>query len=65
MTIINLVSLLSLLTVVVMGQPGGNEVDPTNPRELIYSTYTPNDADNSGWQDKVTFTGRVVGDFQV
>ena len=65
MTIINLVSLLLLLTAIFIGEPGGEKIDPTDPKQLIYSMYTPIDLDNSGWEDKVTFTGRVVRDFQV
>ena len=61
MTIINLVSFLLLLTSMSIGELGDNKVDPTDPRQLIYSTYIINDTHtNSGWKDKVMFPGRVV-----
>ena len=65
MTIINLVSFLLLLAAIFIGEPGGENIDPTDPKQLIYSTHTPIDLDNSGWGDKVTFTGRVVRDSRV
>ena len=64
-TIIHLVSLLLLLTAILIGEPGAENFDPTDPKQLIYSMYTPVDLDNSGWEDKLTFTCRVVRDFQV
>ena len=65
MTIINLVSFLFLLTSMSIGGPGDNAVDPTDPRQLIYSTYLINDTHNSGWKDKVMFPGRVVRGYYV
>ena len=44
-----IISFLLLLAAIFIGEPGGENIDPTDPKQLIYSTYTPVDLDNSGW----------------
>jgi hypothetical protein len=58
MTLVNLASLILILTAIFISKPGHNRVDPTDPRQLIYSTYIP--GQNNAWQDQVMFPGRVV-----
>ena len=65
MTILNLASLIMMLISIGWAKRGCHEFDLTDPRSLVSAESSPDEYDNSGWADGVSYRSREVCECQI
>ena len=65
MTILNLASLIIVITSISRAKKGCYEFDPTDPRSLLLADPRLDESEPSGWADGVSYRSREVREYHI